>query len=201
MKLIVLYEKNEPTSLGARPHQYATNLGDGDQAVPELASGSGTGTNVGVPAKPRHRAFMNTDPEGSPTKTGQSKKGNWSMKDHRPAVTAVSAPEDNSDDPLEDDDGDILEHISLTMLSERKSSHEVLKDNKKPLTSEERDEAIKAKAVWHHGPNGEETPAVWKSVNSKGDTTYITDTHRAWRKASTLKGAIKEYHDFIKSTA
>lgn len=78
---------------------------------------------------------------------------------------------------------------------------EVLKENKIPLTDEERDEVMKAKAVWHHGPNGEESPAVWKSKNSKGEITYVTNTHRAYQTAPTLKGAIKEFHDFIKSTA
>jgi len=31
------------------------------------------------------------------------------------------------------------------------------------LTEAEYKEAFKRKAVWHHGPNGEETCAIWKS--------------------------------------
>ena len=76
-----------------------------------------------------------------------------------------------------------------------------LKKSKVPLTPEERAEVMKRKAVWHHGPNGEETPAVWKSVDKKGKTTYVTNTHRAYNTAPTLKGAINRYHKFIKSTA
>ena len=83
----------------------------------------------------------------------------------------------------------------------KKSSFQVLEENKIPLTDEERDICLKEKAVWHHGPNGEETPAVWKGKNSKGEIVYVTNTHRAYNTATTLKGAIKRYHDFIKSTA
>lgn len=77
-----------------------------------------------------------------------------------------------------------------------------LEKNKVDLTPEERAEVMKRKAVWHHGPQGQGTPAVWKSVNPKtGKTTYITHTHRAYNTASTLKGAISRFHNFIKSTA
>jgi len=80
------------------------------------------------------------------------------------------------------------------------NEYESLKKHRKPLTSEEREECLKAKAVWHHGPKGEATPAVWKS-NNKNKTTYVTNTHRAWNKATSLTGAIKKYHDFIKGTS
>ena len=83
-----------------------------------------------------------------------------------------------------------------------KSKFKKLEDNKVALTPEERKKVMKSKAVWHHGPNGEETPAVWKSVDKKtGKITYITHTHRAYNTAPTLKGAISRYHKFIKSTA
>ena len=84
-----------------------------------------------------------------------------------------------------------------------KQSHfKVLKQNQVPLTPEERSEVIKRKATWNHGPNGEPSPAVWKSVNKKtGKTTYVTHTHRAFNTAPTLKGAINRYHKFIKTTA
>ncbi len=81
------------------------------------------------------------------------------------------------------------------------SDFEQLKKNKKPLTPEEREKCLKQKAVWHHGPNGAPSPAVWKSVNKKGKTTYVTSTHRAYNTATTLKGAIGKYHSFIKGTA
>jgi hypothetical protein len=60
---------------------------------------------------------------------------------------------------------------------------------------------MKRRAVWHMGSNGEATSAVWKSTNSKGETKYVTNTHRAYAVASTLKGAISKYHSFIKGTA
>ena len=75
-----------------------------------------------------------------------------------------------------------------------------LKDNKLPLTPEEREEVMNAKAVWHHGPNGKETPAISKA-EVRGKTIYFTYTHRAFDSAPTLKGAIKCFHDFIKETA
>ena len=82
-----------------------------------------------------------------------------------------------------------------------KSDFEALKKNKKPLTDEERAECLKKKAVWHHGRNGAASSAVWKSVNKNGKTTYVTNTHRAYNIATTLKGAIGKYHSFIKGTA
>jgi len=81
------------------------------------------------------------------------------------------------------------------------SQFENLQKNKKPLTDEEREQVMKSKAVWHHGQNGEASPAVWKSVNKDGKSTYVTHTHRTYNTAPTLKGAIKRYHDFIKGTA
>lgn len=88
------------------------------------------------------------------------------------------------------------------ILTEAKSEMDTLKKNKVPLIDEERAEVMKKKAVWHHGPNGEETPAVWKSKNKKtGKVTYVTNTHRAYQTRPTLKGAISIYHSFIKGTA
>lgn len=75
-----------------------------------------------------------------------------------------------------------------------------LKKRKVPLTPEEREQVMKAGAVWHHGPSGEETPAVWKTTDSQGKTLYVCNTHRAGQVKPTLKGAIKAY-DFIKTTA
>ena len=96
----------------------------------------------------------------------------------------------------------ILEGYESIFETKAKSEFEKLKDNKVPLTDEERAEVMKAKAVWHHGPNGEESPAVWKSKNPKtGEITYITNTHRATNIRPTLKGAIGRYHKFIKGTA
>lgn len=83
------------------------------------------------------------------------------------------------------------------------SEFETLKKNKVSLTDEEREECLKLKAVWHNHPDPKKNPvaAVWKSVDKNNKSTYITNTHRAWNKASTLKAAINKYHNFIKGTA
>ena len=82
-----------------------------------------------------------------------------------------------------------------------KSPFEVLKENKIPLTEEERQECLDSKATWNFAPTGKPCPAVWKGKDSKGKLWYVTNTHRAWQKAPSLKGAIRKYHDFIKGTA
>jgi len=84
-------------------------------------------------------------------------------------------------------------------------TYKQLKKGQVPLTDEERELVMERKAVWHHGPKGEETPAVWKSIHNKGKKGekiwYVTNTHRAMNVAPTLKGAINRYHNFIKGTA
>lgn len=95
--------------------------------------------------------------------------------------------------------GEFLEEVIL--LTERASKFKVLKNNKCPLTAEEHEEVMVKKAVWHSGPHGEPQSAVWKSKNRNGKITYITNTHRAYAVAPTLKGAISKYHSFIKGTA
>lgn len=83
----------------------------------------------------------------------------------------------------------------------KKSKFEKLKDNKIPLTPEERKIVMDADAVWHHGLNGAPSPAVWKSKDKNGKITYVTNTHRAYQDRPTLKGAISIYHSFIKGTS
>ena len=73
-----------------------------------------------------------------------------------------------------------------------------LKKGKVSLTPEERDAAINAKATWTY--TGKPTSAIWKSVVN-GKTWYVTNTHRAFNTAPTLRGAISRYHKFIKGTA
>lgn len=85
-------------------------------------------------------------------------------------------------------------------FKERKSEIQVLKENRIPLSKEERNTVMARKAVWHHGPHGKSTPAVWKSKNSKGEIRYATNTHRAYQVAKSLLEAIHWFHKFIKST-
>jgi len=98
-------------------------------------------------------------------------------------------------------DNDLSIGKAESLTEKRKSSLEILKKNKIPLTDEERSEVIKGKATWNHGKNGQPSPAVWKSKNSKGEVVYVTNTHRAYATASTLKGAINKYHTQIKQTS
>ncbi|TET67579.1 MAG: hypothetical protein E3J56_12720 [Candidatus Aminicenantes bacterium] len=86
-------------------------------------------------------------------------------------------------------------------FKERKSSFQILKENKIPLTEEEREIVMKKKAVWHFGHDGKPSSAIWKSKNSKGEITYVCNTHRAYNIAKTLLGAISRFHKFIKGTA
>lgn len=97
--------------------------------------------------------------------------------------------------------GEFVENV--TLLTEKKSSFEILQKNKIPLTAEEREECLAREAVWHNHPNPamNPIPAVWKGKDSSGKLWYVTNTHRAYNKAPTLKGAINKYHSFIKGTA
>lgn len=76
-----------------------------------------------------------------------------------------------------------------------------VKKRKIPLEPTERKKAMDAGAVWHHGPNGKETCAIWKSKKANGDIIYGCNTHRLWQYANTLDGAIKKFHDVVKDTA
>lgn len=82
-----------------------------------------------------------------------------------------------------------------------KNEFKKLEKNKVALTDDERAQVMKAMAVWHHGPNGEATPAVWKSVDKNGKEVFVTNTHRAYNVSPTVGGAIGRYHKFIKGTA
>lgn len=87
-------------------------------------------------------------------------------------------------------------------ITERKSSYEILKANRKPLSDEEKEIVMKSGAVWHNHPNAKikEVSAIWKSSDSKGNIKYCCNTHRAIAIKNTLKDAIKAF-DFIKTTA
>lgn len=100
--------------------------------------------------------------------------------------------------PYTRDELALLPSVSDSMLTESPKI-KTLKDNARQLSPEERDQVMKAGAVWNHGPNGEKTPAVRKSV-VKGKTWYWCATHRAYKVKPTFKAAIKAY-DWVETTA
>lgn len=92
--------------------------------------------------------------------------------------------------------------MKLVDLYEATSEFKTLEKHKVALSDEERAACMKSKAVWHFNGKDKPNPAVWKSVNPKTNkTTFVTNTHRAYNTASTLKGAIGRFHSFIKDTA
>jgi len=93
------------------------------------------------------------------------------------------------------------EYYNTKLISEG-SEYDTLKKYKQPLTDEERKECKDKQAVWHMNGENNPTSAVWKSIDPKtGNATFVTNTHRAYNTAPTLKGAIERFHKFIKSTA
>lgn len=87
----------------------------------------------------------------------------------------------------------------IEMINEGHYDFKKLRKNQVPLTDEERKLVMDRGAVWHGGPNGEETAAVWKAKYKNG-FKYICNTHRAAAIKDSLKAAINSYR-FIKTTA
>lgn len=107
---------------------------------------------------------------------------------------------------VEKNTGEVKETLSavafdllVEQLLDESPEIKTLKDNAIPLEPDERAQVMKAGAVWHHGRNGEATPAVRKAVVN-GKTWYWCATHRAGRVKSTLKGAINAF-EFVKTTS
>lgn len=90
--------------------------------------------------------------------------------------------------------------VALLYEAKRVPAMDVLKKGKVRLSDDERSVVMDREAVWHHGPNGEETPAVWKSEVGER-TWYVTNTHRAYQARPSLAGAVSAYHRGIKQTA
>ena len=93
----------------------------------------------------------------------------------------------------------IVDSLLETICESRGPKFDTLKKNRRPLSPEEREQVLAAGAVWHHGPAGAASPAVWKSVVD-GKEWFSCHTHRAFRVSPALKGAIKAF-EFIKTTA
>ncbi len=100
---------------------------------------------------------------------------------------------------MKEGDEKFIEDLVEQLLMESPEM-KTLKKNKKPLTDEERQTVMNAKAVWHMGKDGGPSPAVWKSVVN-GKTWYVSNTHRVYQCKPTLKGAIRAYHTVVKQSA
>jgi hypothetical protein len=74
-----------------------------------------------------------------------------------------------------------------------------LKKNQIKLDPEERDQVMRARAVWHMGKDSGPSPAVRKA-KVRGKTWYWCATHRFGQVRPTLRGAIKAF-DKVKETA
>jgi hypothetical protein len=75
-----------------------------------------------------------------------------------------------------------------------------LEKNRIDLEPEERQQIMKAKAVWPFGKNGADSPAIHKAT-VKGKTWFWSNTHRCGQVRPTLKGAIKAFHDIVEPSA
>jgi hypothetical protein len=76
-----------------------------------------------------------------------------------------------------------------------------LKKRKIALEPEEREQAMKAGAVWHFSHHDKPSCAIWKSKKANGEVVYGCNTHRVFQTAPTLKGAIDKFHNVVKDTA
>lgn len=84
--------------------------------------------------------------------------------------------------------------------SEKAPEFKLLKAGRENLTGAEREKCMQAKAVWHPGNRDSAICAVWKA-DVAGATWYVSNTHRAYAASRTLDGAIKRFHDFVKTTS
>lgn len=90
--------------------------------------------------------------------------------------------------------------MKLRLLNESGPQLSTLKDHQVKLTDDERSKVMAAKAVWHHGPGGESSPAIKKAV-VRGKTYYFSNTHRCYQIATTLKKAISDFFKTVEPSS
>ncbi len=90
--------------------------------------------------------------------------------------------------------------MKLSSLHESGPQFKTLKDAQVKLTDDERQKVMAAKAVWHKGHDGAESPAIKKAV-IRGKTYYFSNTHRCFMVAKTIKKAVKDYFETVKPSS
>ena len=90
--------------------------------------------------------------------------------------------------------------VTRTEIQESGPHFDTLEKSKVKLTDSEREQTIKAKAIWHHGPAGKPSPAIKKAV-IRGRTYYYCNTHRCYQSAPTIAGAIKKFFDVVEPSS
>lgn len=81
-------------------------------------------------------------------------------------------------------------------IAEKKNHLKVLKENRKDVSPEERKKIKSLGGVWSNGDL-----AVWKSVDSKGNITWVTNTHRAYETAKSIDSIVNKFLTVIKETS
>lgn len=90
--------------------------------------------------------------------------------------------------------------MHLSVLSESGPHFDTLEKSKVELTDTEREQVMKAKAVWHFSPAGKPSPAIKKAI-VRGKTYYYCNTHRCYQSAKTLAGAIDKFFDVVEPSS
>jgi len=89
--------------------------------------------------------------------------------------------------------------MEFKLWLEKSTEFEILKKNKKPLDSEEKEQAMKAGAVWHF--SNKPSCAIFQTKDSKGQKFYFSNTHRTYSKSKTLKGAIRDFKTIVEPSS